>query len=1126
MSAPTSKAGSIKKMNNEVGMKTITANSTTWKRRISLVLIFTMLFSVFTHQGWYKPKSAEAAITTLQAWSNIYNATTAPATVAYPITGTGLGARMLVVAVSGSMTAASATRTMTLTYGGQAMTKATTDETTSARTHTWLFYLQEAGITAATNSNLVFTITNPGTTRFYQVDAAVYDSVDQSGAPITNSQSYLNDGTAATAIGPFATGLTIGAGDTAVEIVSAVRYASTTPRTVSTWAANWSGTFGPTTLASTDSINVYVATDTTAVTTTSQHTASGTTNCSMSAMSIKMLPMNLAVTDPTNPASANAGQGTVNNPLDGFTMAASAGSVTVNTLTLTGSANFTAANIVGISVYRDNGTLGALDGADVLVPSSYSAIAGGVTTITFAAPETILSAAARNYLITVDIAGGATAGQTFTGRITAATGAIGTATYNDTTSATLTIQSAPGLTITDPTNPANDSAGLGSRNNALDGFTLQTANALGGTGAIDTLTITGSANFTSANVSDIHVYQDNGTAGSFDAGDVLAPSTATVISGNTTTLTFSPPLYVTNATKNYLLVVDIAPGATLTQSFTARVTAAAGHGLATPTYSDATSATLTIKQYSSKVSSCSDCHGYPPLDGTSRNNPAGAVVGSHQKHQDAPCSTCHVAPATTGPADFGHRTGNILMKNPFSGVTGSYSRGTSFPQTNNPTTGTCSNVGCHGGNNPTPQWGVGTTGCINCHSAQVTALKASALSGGAVTNRDAITTEFGLAWGHKKTGRTAVSDADCIVCHLEGQYQGGVVGNPVVKTAYHADGYIDLRNPDGAGETEITYVSSPTTSFKFIQFSTSYSPGSRTATGHLSDNIDNVLTQKFCLACHDSNGATNPTARSNNGGTGTATMPFGGINLGANYTVANGAAAAGGVVDVKTQLATSNRSWHPVSGPKNRDFPTAARMNDPYKPTGTRGTAGTLSQGVVMNCFDCHNVSGASPLTTRTVAAHGNAQTIRGVATVSGTPSAANDVTFCKVCHAGYVTGTTQHGAGSGLSGNTDSGMTAYLNYGCNICHSSGYTTAVPRPIIAQDTHGSNALGTVGTLITTTSRWSTDPTPIAFIRNRQVLPQHQPKRIGATTYTNPTCMGGNVSPCSQGSQNYSVGGTY
>ena len=184
-----------------------------------------------------------------------------------------------------------------------------------------------------------------------------------------------------------------------------------------------------------------------------------------------------------------------------------------------------------------------------------------------------------------------------------------------------------------------------------------------------------------------------------------------------------------------------------------------------------------------------------------------------------------------------------------------------------------------------------------------------------------------------------------------------------------------------------------------------------------------------------------------------------------------------------------------------------------------------------MNCFDCHNVSGASPLTSRTVAAHGNNETIRGVATVSGTPAAStNETTFCHVCHAGYKPGGTlqNHGVGSAWSNRGNNNHSNYVQYGCNICHSSGYTTAVPRPIRAQDTHGSSTLGTVGTLLTTIGRWSTDPTPIAFIRNRQVLPRHAPFSITtAPTWSSGTqCMGGNVNPCSQGTQTYDVGGTY
>ena len=76
----------------------------------------------------------------------------------------------------------------------------------------------------------------------------------------------------------------------------------------------------------------------------------------------------------------------------------------------------------------------------------------------------------------------------------------------------------------------------------------------------------------------------------------------------------------------------------------------------------------------------------------------------------------------------------------------------------------------------------------------------------------------------------------------------------------------------------------------------------------------------------------------------------------------------------------------------------------------------------------------------------------------------------------------------------------------------------------AQDVHGVNVLPTGG--IAKTGRWAVaGAVPIAFIRNTQVLPNHAPKQIGATAYS-PTCMGGNVSPCSQGTQSYTVGGTY
>lgn len=488
---------------------------------------------------------------------------------------------------------------------------------------------------------------------------------------------------------------------------------------------------------------------------------------------------------------------------------------------------------------------------------------------------------------------------------------------------------------------------------------------------------------------------------------------------------------------------------------------------------------------------------------------SGPNTGSHSAHMNYNryvCDECHTGAVSGTSGGAAHGDGDIDVTNqgyPVNVV--KHTPGTGYS--------TCT-LACH---YATPVWGANNIGCINCHAVAITRTK-----GRPGTTLAAVTTEFGLAWGHKKSGRTAVADADCIVCHLEGNYT-------TQKTSrYHADGNIDLRAPDVQGETAITNISG--TAFTFARFSTSYAAGSRTTTGHTSNtDIANVITQKFCLACHDSNGATNTTARSNNGGTGTAAMPFGGIALGANYTAANGAIGTQGLVDVNTQFATTNSSFHPVRGPRNAGYPTTARLSAPYN-NFTR-TAGTIAASVVINCFDCHN-SSTTVKTLRTIVAHGNAETIRGTATTSGTSPSTTPVTLCIKCHAGYDTNTAaNHASGSALTANTNSGMTTYLRYGCNACHASNYDTAVVRPVRAMDVHGVNALPTTG--VAKTVRWAGTSTgtpatvnarPYAFIRNTTKLSDHSPNKIGGTTYSANCNMAG--TNCNQGVKTYTVGGVY
>jgi hypothetical protein len=421
---------------------------------------------------------------------------------------------------------------------------------------------------------------------------------------------------------------------------------------------------------------------------------------------------------------------------------------------------------------------------------------------------------------------------------------------------------------------------------------------------------------------------------------------------------------------------------------------------------------------------------------------------------------------------------------------------------------------CHEGepgNGNHPYTTPGPVGCFDstlCHAVKATTC--IGCHGSTQGTRDAVVGEFGLAWGHKKTGRGAVSDADCIVCHLEGNYA------TQVRSAFHGDGNIDLRDPDGAGETPITNVSGG--AFTFTKFATSYTGTVRFTDGHTRNDIDNVLTQKFCLACHDSNGATNATARTAGG---TQYMPWGGINLGANYTVANGAAAAGGVIDTKTQFATTNSSVHPVLGPRSSDYPVNTRLATPYNNIGTTRVAGAhnLANSVVINCFDCHNTPTA-PLTNRTVVAHGNAVTLRGTIYVNGAAS-----TLCTTCHTGYTSAPGTAGVhGSGSAWQT-TGSSHDVRIECHGCHGSNTGTArAVRPLGAQDYHGNNALVGGGLWPTINSR------PYAFIRGWTGGAYHRPYRSSEFTTGNPTCGAGTCPTDGQvgdgSNRTYSPGGTY
>lgn len=131
---------------------------------------------------------------------------------------------------------------------------------------------------------------------------------------------------------------------------------------------------------------------------------------------------------------------------------------------------------------------------------------------------------------------------------------------------------------------------------------------------------------------------------------------------------------------------------------------------------------LAAEQY---VVGCDFCHTMPPGDTSAaptRDPATGFFAGNHLTHAtsvQASCEKCHGA--TSG---VNHRDGSIqLVANiNTSPATGTYGRGTSFPQSPTPTPDSCANVNCHF-ETATPNWGVAalgaatTTTCATCHPA-------------------------------------------------------------------------------------------------------------------------------------------------------------------------------------------------------------------------------------------------------------------------------------------------------------------------------------------------------------------------------------------------------------------------
>ncbi|MFQ6007851.1 MAG: cytochrome c3 family protein [Candidatus Zixiibacteriota bacterium] len=195
--------------------------------------------------------------------------------------------------------------------------------------------------------------------------------------------------------------------------------------------------------------------------------------------------------------------------------------------------------------------------------------------------------------------------------------------------------------------------------------------------------------------------------------------------------------------------------------------------------------------------------------------------------------------------------------------------------------------------------------CLICHST-------------AQGPRRAVVNEFGLNAHHVFViGQVgSLTTNDCGVCHMEGDASTGDITGQ-----YHANGFIDLRNPDNG---------LPLTGFVSL---------TRDTTSSVLESWVVEVQNDFCLKCHDGDGALSADAW----------VP-GGSPL---YPFSDPYAE---VIDVYNSFDPTNAAYHPVRAPGNNPYTVPSPENNftvtmlpPFNQTATHD---------LISCFDCHETSG------------------------------------------------------------------------------------------------------------------------------------------------------------------------
>jgi predicted CXXCH cytochrome family protein len=229
-------------------------------------------------------------------------------------------------------------------------------------------------------------------------------------------------------------------------------------------------------------------------------------------------------------------------------------------------------------------------------------------------------------------------------------------------------------------------------------------------------------------------------------------------------------------------------------------------------------------------------------------------------------------------------------------------------------------IACH---DHTAAWAPIGGDCVGCHSQTQGARRQ-------ITDDPNTPGEFGTAFNshhvNDGTGDEIVTKWECSVCHAEGNV---LTGEPD-PNRHQKDG-VQLKNVD----TGAVFADWPT--------------------------LTAAQRSQFCMSCHDSNGATSITSRTdpNAPAAATATNPFGDGLTNAHdpngFDLSPAPHSRGAVIDVKGQFDPNNTSHHAVRGPAYDP-----NVYDPNAPFGSviddaiQGVRTDLNWTSTLNCEDCH----------------------------------------------------------------------------------------------------------------------------------------------------------------------------